>query len=209
MGGVAAFRPIPQGIRGFKVERCERCWMPKSACLCAELPSLPTQTRVVIVMPWKESGRSSNTGRLANLVLPNAEVRLRGQPGSPLDLSDLAGESGLLLFPDSAACPLEPAHGQGPPRVLVVPDGTWRQARRVVKHERALDACERVSLPPGPPSAYLLRKARRPGWVCTYEAISRALSILEGPAMGAAMLPAFQLMVERTLAFRGRRGRPG
>lgn len=206
----AGFRPLPSGIRGYRVQRCPRCWMERTACICDLLPRLATRTRVLIVMPWKESARSSNTGRLAHLALPNSEVRLRGQPQRPLDLSDLtaAADRGLVLFPGPAARPLEPLQPEDAPPLLVVPDGTWRQARRVVKHERALAGFRQVRLPPGPPSRYRLRKPRRPGWLCTYEALARALDLLEGGGIEQALLPAFEAMVERTLRHRGRRGGP-
>jgi DTW domain-containing protein YfiP len=199
------FRPIPAGIRGFKGERCPRCWMAAGACVCDLIASLPTRTRVIIVMPWKESARSSNTGRLAHLALPNSEIRLRGRPGQPMDLSDLtSAERGLLLYPADDARELVPADAAGAPACLVVPDGTWRQAKRVVKHERALSGFERVRLPPGPPSGYRLRQPRKPGWLCTYEAIGRALDLLEGGPVADALWPAFEQMVARTLAERGR-----
>lgn len=199
------FRPIPKGIRGFRSERCPRCWMAAPACVCDLIIPVPTGTRVIIVMPWKESARSSNTGRLAQLALPNSEIRLRGRPGSPLDLSDLAEvERGLLLYPAETARPLVQADAAGPPATLVIPDGTWRQARRVVKHEHALARFERACLPPGPPSTYRLRHPRKPGWLCTHEAISRALDMLEGGGVSEQLRPAFEQMVERTLAERGR-----
>lgn len=200
------FRPIPADIRGFKGQRCPRCWMAAGACVCDLIAPVETRTRVIIVMPWKESARSSNTGRLAHLSLPNSEIRLRGRPGDPLDLSDLtAAGRGLLLYPAGDARQLDPADSGGAPACLVIPDGTWRQARRVVKHERALAGFERVRLPPGPPSAYKLRQPRKPGWLCTHEAIGRALDLLEGQAVSEALRPAFEQMVARTLAERGKR----
>lgn len=180
--------------------------MVQPACVCELIQPLATRTRVVIVMPWKESARSSNTGRLAHLSLPNSEIRLRGRPGHPLDLTDLASaERGLLLYPAEDARELGPHDAQGPPACLLIPDGTWRQARRVVKHERALAGFERVRLPPGPPSAYRLRQPREPGWLCTHEAIGRALDLLEGASISEALRPAFEQMVARTLAERGKR----
>ena len=52
--------------------RCPRClFVP---CLCADIPIVPTRTRVVIVRHHLERWRASNTGRLAALALPNSTV---------------------------------------------------------------------------------------------------------------------------------------
>lgn len=202
-----AFRPMPQGVRGYRLARCPQCWMPQALCICEWIEPIATSTRVVIVMPWRESGRSSNTGRLAHLMLANCEVRLRGRPGCELDLSDLGGLPGrrLLLFPSPDATELRPSLEPGEPTSLVVPDGTWRQARRLVKFEPDLAGFARVHLPPGPPSGYRLRRAHQPHWLCTYEAIARALGVLEGQAIEQHLRPAFEAMVRRSLRTRGRR----
>jgi len=200
------FRPMPQGIRGFRARRCERCWMDERLCICELLPRIETRTRVVVVMQWKESCRSSNTGRLAHLVLSNSEVRLRGSPQRPLDLSGIASEGGraCVLVPAGDATVLTPEIGEHGPQTLVVPDGSWRQARRIWKHEEALAGLQKVRLPPGPPSVYRLRRARETDQLCTYESIARALGVLEGSRVEARMMPPFVAMVERTLASRGR-----
>ncbi len=52
--------------------RCPRCLLQQRVCLCAEIPTVATQTRVVIVRHHTEQHRSSNTGRLAHLALPNS-----------------------------------------------------------------------------------------------------------------------------------------
>ena len=63
-----------------------------------------------------------------------------------------------------------------------------------------------VSLSDQRPTEYRLRAEHRPGGLATFEAIARALRILEGddgPAIEAAMLAVFHAMVERTLRSRG------
>jgi DTW domain-containing protein YfiP len=178
-------------------------------CICGLLPVIKTRTRVSIVMPWSESCRPSNTGRLASLVLPNSEVRLRGEPRHPFDPSGLldTGRLTYLLFPTENATVLTRKLGLDAscPITLVVPDGTWRQARRVCRREDSLSGLQAVRLPPGPASIYRLRRARQPGQLCTYESISRALSILEDPSIEERMMRPFQVAVDRQLQARGRR----
>ncbi len=201
------FRAMPEGIRGYRTPRCPRCWMEQKECICSSIPDVWTSTRVIVIMPWKESGRSSNTGRLVSLALGNSEVRLRGKPGHPLDLEDLApvASTGLLLYPGENSRLLEPSMltGDGPVS-LVVPDGTWRQASRITRGEPALRGFTQVHLPQGPESIYTLRKQRGPGRLCTFEAVAMALDIIEGPGIADKLMPALQAMITGTMRSRGK-----
>jgi len=62
-----------------------------------------------------------------------------------------------------------------------------------------------VSLPGGPPSAYQLRASPRVDGVCTFEAIARALGIIEGGTVQRQMEEFFHIFVERVLYIRGRK----
>ena len=112
-----------------------------------------------------------------------------------------------MLFPAPGARELVPADVAVRGLVLLVPDGSWTQARKAIRRDPALAGVETVTLPPGPPSRYRLRRSPRDGGLCTLEAIARALAILEGPAVEARMLAVLDRFVERTLAVRS--GRAG
>lgn len=184
-------------IRSRRLPRCETCGLPTVLCLCPDLPSIPVRTRVVVVMHHVEVFRGSNTGRLAVRILDGAELRVRGGRAAGPVAPEPEGRR-LLLFPTPGARVLSPADAAGPgPLVLVVPDGSWQQARRVGHREALAHGAEPVALPPGPPSRYTLRVIRRPGAVCTFEAIARALAVLEGPAIEARMLPVLDEFLRR------------
>lgn len=109
----------------------------------------------------------------------------------------------LVLFPGEHSRVLTPDDAAGGALTLVVPDGSWKQASRAVQRDAAAAGAEVVALPPGPPSRYRLRRRAHDHALCTYEAIARALAILEGPAIEAEMMRGLELFVERTLALRG------
>lgn len=200
--------PVHDGVRTRRLARCADCWLPVASCVCAELPRIRAATRVVIVMHHVETRRSSNTGRLAARVL-DAPILLRGlrdsDPRTRAAAPDaLAPERRrLVLFPSEDARVLTPDHAAGAPVTLVVPDGNWKQASRTLHRDEAAAGAEIVTLPPGPPSRYHLRRRPSEYALCTYEAIARALSILESPSIESAMMRALDLFVERTLALRG------
>ncbi len=188
------------GVRTRRIHRCSGCWLHVPSCVCAELPRLALATRVVLVMHHVELRRSSNTGRLAARVL-GAEVRVRGLPGAaPTEAPE--GRR-LVLFPAEKSRILTREDAALGPVTLVVPDGTWKQASHAASRDEAAAGAEVVTLPPGAPSRYRLRRRPNDGALCTYEAIARALAILEGPEIEVRMMRALDLFVERTLALRG------
>jgi DTW domain-containing protein YfiP len=199
--------------------RCPACRLHHALCICDRLPSIPTRTRVVLVLHQLEARKPTNTGRLALRCLPNGLVVVRGRPTAD-GLPAAAGAGGgpppwlaeapnpVLLFPDEDARPLaEWRPGAGPPVTLVVPDGTWRQASNTRRRIPGLDRAPAAALAPGASSRYRLRRARREGCVSTLEAIARALAILEGdPSIEQRLLAVLELQVERTLRMGGRTG---
>ena len=197
-------------VRSHSKVRCPSCFMSGALCLCAELKPISTRTHVAIVMHYAEAKTSSNTGRLAHQLLINSEIRLRGGPGRPFHADGLieAHLEPLILFPSENAIELTPEFVKTlqRPVTLIVPDGNWSQARKVLNREPALREARPVKLPPGPPSCYRLRTAPREEAVCTMEAIARALRVLEaerGIEVEDHLMGAFNKMVERVLWSRG------
>lgn len=176
--------------------RCPRCLLQERVCLCADVPTVATRTRVVIVRHHLEQFRSSNSGRLAHLALPNSViVDHGGGHRGPAVLPPLDGA--WLLFPEgepTTACP------QPPPRQLVVLDATWSQARRMYRKIDALRGLPILRLPEIPVSAVRLRESPGPGRVSTIEAIAAALRLLEGDAIAEPLERLFSVAVERARA---------
>jgi DTW domain-containing protein len=160
--------------------------------LCAEVPTIATQTRVVIVRHYKERFRSSNSGRLANFALTNSEIIDHGIEGAPAKLPPLDGA--WLLFPEGQ--PLQ-ARPEPPPRQLIVLDATWSQARRMYHKLHALRGVPIFRLPDMDVPAARLRTSPGEGRVSTIEAIARALRLLEGEEPAAGLERLFAVAVER------------
>lgn len=186
--------------------RCGRCRMLGGACVCELFPEprLATRTRLVLFIHRFEERKPTNTGRLAIECLANSEMFVRGhedQPSAPFVAPP--GTRPLLLFPDDDAIPLALDTFGSEPVTLIVPDGNWRQAQRVRHRVPGLRDVPCVVLPPGAPSRYRIRSETRDGGLATIEAIARAMSLLEGPAVGAVLERVFDAVVERTLRSRG------
>jgi DTW domain-containing protein YfiP len=159
-------------------------------------------TRVTLYMHWRERLRTTNTGWLACLALPNSEIRLRGGPGQkicPVEAAPL--KNAILLFPSPDAVELTPEWLARQPRpvTLVVADGSWSQAKKVPYRESGLAGIPNVKLPVGAPSCYRLRRSPHVQNLSTLEAIARALGVIEGREVQVSLESLFLKMVERRL----------
>jgi DTW domain-containing protein YfiP len=187
--------------------RCPRCRLHLDLCVCALSPALDLQTKVVVIMHYAEERRKSNSGRLAGLVLRNSEVHVRGRRDRPAPPSspDLYPNR-LLLFPGPTSQELNEELLSRLPRplTLLAADGNWNQASHMVKREPLMKEALRVHLPAGDLTRYRLRRAQQEEHrICTFEALSRALGIIEGINIQLAMERFFDEWVSRSLRMRG------
>jgi DTW domain-containing protein YfiP len=182
---------------------CARCRRPESVCYCAHLVSLPTRTRVLLLQHPRERHMPIGTARLAHLCLPGSELRVGvdfdddAQVRAALD----GGGPTYLLFPGPNAIDLADANPPGP-ITLVVVDGTWWQARKLLKRNAALAALPQIRFTPRAPSNYRIRREPADHCVATVEALAQVLGALEGdPERFAALLRPFEAMIDKQLHY--------
>jgi DTW domain-containing protein YfiP len=161
--------------------RCPRCGRPHATCLCDALRPETPRVVVGVLQHPREARVAKSTGTLLPLAFTNA-FRL---VGIDLDRDEQLGQRVApfpagrvaVLFRDGAE-PIERA----PPDLacLLVPDGSWAQARAILDGTSSLGRLPRYALPPGLKGAYPIRKPQGPGRLSTLEATVAALRILEG-----------------------------
>ncbi|MDB5980670.1 MAG: hypothetical protein JWQ69_1685 [Pseudomonas sp.] len=185
---------------------CARCLRPESHCLCTLIPQLDSRTRVLVLQHPSEVNHALNTARFAVLGLNNAELRV-GEVFDDLSTAlNRPGYQARLLFPGEDAQPLAAYSSdinQSEALLLVVPDGTWRKARKLLHLNPLLAALPRVTLGQTATSRYRLRKAPGPDALSTVEAIAQALQTLEAPSNFEALLRPFEALIEGQIAAMG------
>ncbi len=188
-------------------ERCPECDASLTLCMCAVLPRLDLSTRIALVIHHRELERSSNTGLLALRALVNSELRVRGESRKALDLSDLLSPQyrSLLFYPCAGAVELDrDLVGYDPrPIQLIVPDGTWRQARKIHSRHGELADVPRVKISTPNHATFQLRAQSRPEGMATLQAIASALGIIEGDLVAAQLMKLYRARLDRTLSARG------
>jgi DTW domain-containing protein YfiP len=141
---------------------------------------------ISVVMSRPEARAASNSARLLALWLPDVALHVRGAGGGGIEPEALTARDGTaLLFPGAGHPePLPPGV-----RHLIVPDGTWAQARRIERRWFAAQGLPRVALWGPWPSVYGLRRGRE--GLCTFEAVAIALGLLHDRELAALLLERF------------------
>lgn len=186
---------------------CPSCRLHGWLCLCAQAPRTATRTSLLLIVHVHELGRTSNTARLLTLAVRDATLVGHGGKEPPIDLASRlpAGATPVVLFPGRGARTLTPelvASLPSPP-ALVVPDGNWRQAARMVKRLPLLADAVKVALPARAFEGAALRR-NRPGRMSTYEAVAQALGVIEGEAVAGTLFDFYRRVTDRMLLVRGK-----
>ena len=179
--------------------RCPVCARPQAQCLCSLIPRLWPPTQVLVIQHPDEASHALNTARLLVPGLVNAHLliteNLQEHPAWMRRLQDPQWRN-ELLFPGERAQVLAPAPADVRPRRLVLLDGTWRKARKLVYLNPVLQTMAQVCLPDGLLSRYRLRKVPQPGALSTIEAGAEALAVLHPGFDKHALLAPFEALIE-------------
>ncbi len=186
---------------------CPTCRLHGWLCLCAHAPRIATRASLLLVVHVHELGRTSNTARLLTLAVRDATLVGHGGRETPADLASYvpAGATPIVLFPGRGARTLTPelVAVLPSPLALIVPDGNWKQAARMVKRLPLLAGAVKVSLPSRAFQGSALRR-NRSGHMSTYEAVTQALGVLEGETVAGPLLDFYRRATDRMLLVRGK-----
>lgn len=170
-------------------ERCARCRLIPSHCMCALRPQLavPPSAAVCLIMAEFEPLKPSNTGWLVADVLPQTRAfawsRVAVDPALPALLADpqwqpyvvFPGE--FVAAPERVVSELAPPLRDGRRPLFVLLDGTWSEARKIFRKSPYLDRLPVLSLRPEQLSRYRLRRSSHEHHFCTSEVAALCLAL--------------------------------
>lgn len=165
-------------------DSCNKCGLPKINCICHNAPEVTTSAKIWILSTEKEFYRPSNTARLLKLINPNStEIFLweRTKKSEKL-IENINNEKyePYLLFPiedDNEQHRNVEYENTGKTSAFILIDGTWKEARKILRRSDFLNKLPRISLQPNFKSQYDLRRGAREGNLCTIEAAIEVLKI--------------------------------
>jgi DTW domain-containing protein YfiP len=178
---------------------CIQCRLRAPWCICTDAPRLETATRVVVLIHSSDWCTASNTGHLLRLALRDAQVYRHGRAGArPMPALPPTATS-LLLFPVPGVQPLTAEIAKTLPRpvTLFVPDGTWSQARRMMRRLPVLRQASLVTLEEPALGLPFPRDNKIAERRSTFEAVAQALGILDGPGVADRLIAFFTETLRR------------
>jgi DTW domain-containing protein len=183
---------------------CPRCRRPPTVCYCAHITEVPTKTKVVLLQHPREKGKAIGTAFMASLCLPNSKlyvgIHFDQRAEVVTELSNPAAPA-VLLYPGASAKNILTDPPQGPVTLVVV-DGTWAQAKLVVRDNPMLAALPRYAFAAPKPSEYRIRKEPSAEVVSTIESLMYSLGAIEGNTERfTSLLQPFRTMVDTQLTF--------
>ncbi len=203
----------PYRARGASVERCDACQLAQPWCICAWQVRVRVNIEFVLILHRDEVFKPTNSGRLLDDLFPgqcHAYEWSRQDPPEDLlvRLQNPARTVGILFPPrDDRQVHLlgsdRPVTAK--PLTVVVLDGTWRQASRMLRLSPWLAQLPLLSIGGAQASSYQVREAPVAGQLATAEAAAQVLAAA-GEREGAATLrDYFRIFSEHSLASRQQR----
>ncbi|MBP9707412.1 MAG: DTW domain-containing protein [Oligoflexales bacterium] len=171
--------------------RCINCRMDILLCVCEFIKPLENKTQLSVYIHSQEIAKPSNTGHLACKAIKNSTLTVRkGAPSSVEFVRELITEHKkqetqlFVLYPDASAPTISQRLENTEAKLnrnLIVVDGTWKQAERILQNELNELSDFHVRLSPENHSKPMADLWREPieGGLATFEAILWAFAELE------------------------------
>lgn len=135
-------------------------------------------------MHRKEQFKPTNTGRLIVDTIEGSRTSIWHRTEPPIELIEALQDPNyhfMVLYPSDENTDIEPTefdlNDVNKKICIIIPDGTWRQASKMMSHSPYLDNLPRLGLWTSQSSGYNLRKAKESYQLCTAEV---AIEVLDG-----------------------------
>ena len=172
-------------------DSCLSCNRKRELCLCSKILPFVFDPKIVLLVHPKEYKKSVGTFRIVRLSIKNS-VCIRGY-GFELDqdktLLDLVSDPSIypmILFPGEKSLNIDELSPevirshipQDKKLVILVIDGTWANARKMIRTSKVLQSLSSICFSPKALSAYKFRKQPHAHCVSTVEAVHALIEAL-------------------------------
>lgn len=132
---------------------CLKCLKSMKACLCSYIRPFFTKAEFIFLMHPKEAKKEKvGTGRMTQLCLQNSRLIIGEKFGQADEVAGLLKDSGrqnLVLYPGPRSLNLSeqdyPLEWAGSPKRIFIIDGTWHEAKSMMRESCALHPIPRIS----------------------------------------------------------------
>ena len=189
---------------------CYTCMRPCAHCVCGFITPFAAHTNLLLLQHPNEWRKYYSTAKLVKQAITNTTLK-RGVTFPEESLrSALDHHETYLLYPGAQACDCEEVE-LSEKHLVVVIDGTWDEAQKIVYRNPILHDIPRISFNRPFTSTYRIRRPPKVGYLSTVESVGYLLTLNAVRSGKAHMIPAYQglfrlfdEMISRQLAHMGR-----
>ncbi|MCU7976823.1 MULTISPECIES: tRNA-uridine aminocarboxypropyltransferase [unclassified Shewanella] len=177
---------------------CSICRYPQNACLCASVQPISPMTQLVVLQHPSEVEHKKNSVRVLSLAVPKTQVYVGESESDFKGLREYLAACNMpiyLVYPSALSVSVEQQR-INPDCILLLLDGTWRKAFKMLQLNPWLTQYPAVHLAEGYESRYRIRKSSRSDSLSTLEACAYMLSALDPTLDVQPLMMAFDAMVE-------------
>ena len=177
---------------------CAICRYPQNACLCASVQPISPMTQLVVLQHPSEVEHKKNRVRVLSLAVPKTQVYVGESESDFNGLREYLAACNkpiYLVYPSALSVSVE-QKSINPDCILLLLDGTWRKAFKMLQLNPWLTQYPAVHLAEGYESRYRIRKSSRSDSLSTLEACAYMLSALNPRLDVQPLMTAFDAMVE-------------
>ncbi|PMM65602.1 tRNA-uridine aminocarboxypropyltransferase [Vibrio splendidus] len=155
-------------------QACSSCGFTHQ-CICHLIPSIESQTDLVLLTHENELSRDTNTGKLLQQSLQQCQPFVWQRKTPPAELMALLEDKTrqpFLLFPSDTSIECQQAvmtKAMSRKPLFIILDGTWQEAKKMLNKSIWLQSIPQVHLNITSESSYTLRRNQDSGHLCTCE----------------------------------------
>lgn len=161
---------------------CLTCRRRIRTCVCEHLKPFETTTRYIILMhPMEHKKEKVGTGRFTHLILKNSKIFVGIDFDENEAFQSVLNDSDFetyLLYPGDEAVEIENGFDEKKPTKplqIIVIDGTWPCAKKMMKLTTSLHGIPRLSFTPGKTSEFKIKHQPLEGCLSTVESIYQVI----------------------------------
>lgn len=164
---------------------CPTCTLATDYCICKHARRQPSNALVALLLHENEPLRPTGTAPVIRQSLETClqfSWQRKEPPQALLELLRNPAYSPWLIFPADrpelaarSQCWQPPAAGKK--ALFIVPDGTWKEVRKMVRKSPWLDGIPILSFQPERPTRYHLRRNPDADHLCTAEVVSSLMEL--------------------------------
>jgi len=176
-------------------QHCSQCTLAADYCICRHVTQHQPSVTFALLLHANEPQRLTNTAPLIEQTVASSMrfIWQRKQPPEQLlKMINSPDYQPWLIFPadrpelEARSSPWQPAIAPKKP-LFILPDGTWKEVRKMVRQSPWLDDIPILAFDPSEPTRYTLRRNPDADHLCTAEVASQLLNLSGHPEAAASL----------------------